>query len=81
MSNKDGSRVGRGTKTGKKCAGGQLWVGEWAGSCGWVGGWAGGGTSLHPEPDLWVAEMTDGGPLRLKVISEKSPLLSRGEDK
>lgn len=42
--------------------------------------WAG-GTSLHPEPDLWVAEMTDGGPLQLKVISEKSPPPSRGEDK
>lgn len=50
------------------------------GSCGWVGVWAG-GTSLHPEPDLWVAEMTDGGPLQLKVISEKSPPPSRGEDK
>lgn len=26
-----------------------------------------GGAWLHPEPDLWVAEMTDGGPLQLKV--------------
>lgn len=52
---------------------------------GWVGGWAvvdgQRGTSLHPELDLWVAEMTDGGPLQLKVISEKSPPLSQGEDK
>lgn len=53
--------------------------------CCWaaVGGWAGSGvgwgdTSLHPEPDLWVAEMTDGGPLRLKVMSKKSPPLSLG---
>lgn len=50
-----------------------------------MGGWAAvggqGGKSLHPGPDLWVAEMTDGGPLQLKVISEKSPPLSRGEDK
>lgn len=69
MLNKDGSRVGRGTKIGKNVL---------VGSCGWVGGW---GASLLPEPDLWVAEMTDGGPLQLKVIPEKSPPLSRGEDK
>lgn len=58
MSNKDGSRVGRGTKIGKNIL---------VGSCG------GGGAPLHPEPDLWVAQMTDGGPLQLKVISEKNP--------
>lgn len=48
-----------------------------------LGGGRGGGrggqdTSLHPEPDLWVAEMTDGGPLRLKVMSKKSQALSLG---
>lgn len=66
--NKDGSRVGGGTKIEKTLL---------LGSCG------GGGAPLYPEPDLWVAEMTDGGPLQLKVISEKkpchfSPPLSRG---
>lgn len=66
---KDGSRVGGGSKIEETAVGQQR-----------------GGAPLHPEPDLWVAEMTDGGPLQLKVISEKKalpfqPAAVTGEDK
>lgn len=77
VSNKDGSRVGRGAKIEEK----NMLVG----SCGWVGGgWA---TPLHPEPDLWVAEMTDGGTTPTEGhIRKKSPAIfahhcHKGEDK
>lgn len=41
-----------------------------------------GATTSHPLSDLWVAVMTDGEPLKLKVISEALPFrlpLSQGE--
>lgn len=77
MSNKDGSRVGRGAKIEEEIC---WWV---------VGGWVGGGwaTPLHPEPDLWVAEMTDGGTTPTEGhIRKKSPAIfarhcHKGEDK
>lgn len=57
--NKDGSRVGGGTKIEKNLL---------LGSCGRAGG------GRHDIQRLICGwEMTDGGPLQLKVISEKKP--------
>lgn len=41
-----------------------------------------GATTSHPLSDLWVAEMTDGEALKLKVIAEALPFrlpLSQGK--
>lgn len=44
-----------------------------------------GATTSHPPSDLWVAAMTDGEPLKLKVKSENPAILDchchRGKDK